>query len=430
MRRIYLDYAASTPVDPHVARAMQPYFTEKFGNPGSLHSFGQEAIAAVDLARERIAKAIDANFRELIFTGSATEANNLALRGAIKAFRFQLLGFSDKEASHLKANSYKLKPRVIISAIEHESVLETARDLAQEGVEVVYLPVNREGFVDLKELERALTPETVLVSIMYANNEVGTIQPIYEISRIIRDCRNSKFQIPNDKSISNSQKIIDSKFSILYSPHYPLLHTDAVQAFQFLDCNVGELGIDLMTLSAHKIYGPKGVGALYARQGLLTTPYSLLPIITGGNQEFGLRSGTENVPLIAGFAESVELAVAYRKKETKRVGILRDALWRGLKKIMPHAEWNGGAPVLPNILNVHFPGRSAEEFLTRLDMAGIAASSGSACRARSLTPSYVLRAMGQSETRVKESTRFSLGRPTTKKDIDNALGVIKNILTT
>lgn len=385
MVRIYLDYAASTPLDKRVLRAMDPYFSKKFANPGSLHSFGQEAISAVDASRESIAKSIGADFREVIFTGSATEANNLALRGVVAKF---------------KSDHPGVVPKVITSSIEHESVLETARALEGEGVEVVYLPVDREGVVDLDALKAALDERAVLVSIMYANNEVGTIQPIREIARIIKD--------------------------VIKSPdRRPLLHTDAAQAFQFLDCNVRTLGIDLMTFSSHKMYGPKGVGALYIHNKGAKKE-ALVPIITGGGQEFGMRSGTENVPAIVGFAKAVELASASREAESKNIEALRERLWGGIKKAFPEAESNGPSASsgrLPNILNVYFPGNSAEDLLTKFDLHGVAVSSGSACRSRATEASYVLLALGHSKERTRESIRFSLGRLTTKREIDGALKV-------
>jgi cysteine desulfurase len=387
MKRIYLDYAATTPIDPRVWRAMEPYFGASatarganFGNPGSLHSFGQKAIAAVDHARETIAHAISAEFREIIFTSSATEANNLALRGVVKA---------------------ATKPRIIISAIEHESVLETAREFEREDVEVIYLPVDECGFVDRNKLKASLNDHTVLVSVMYANNEIGTVQPIAEIAKIIKEFRAQRA----------AAKI-----------QYPLFHTDAAQAFQFLNCDVRGLSVDLMTLSSHKIYGPKGAAALYARN-----PDSILkPISFGGGQEFGLRSGTENVPAIVGFAKAVELATAMREKESKRIVALRDRLRRGIKKICPDAEQNSPTQSLPNILNVYFPKHAAQDLLTRFDLAGIAVSSGSACRSRAFEPSYVIEALGATKERAKSSIRFSLGRLTTTREIDATLATLNS----
>ncbi len=259
MEHIYLDYAATTPVHPRVLRAMEPYFSERFGNAGSLHSFGQEAIAAIDRSRETIANAIGAQFREIIFTGSATEANNLALRGSIRGLTQTVRGLTQKNiktttqkfsVSHREV-SVSLQPRLIISAVEHESILETARDLENDGTEVIIIPVDRHGIVDLKKLKSALNERTILVSVMYANNEIGTIQPIAKISEIIRNFR-------EELRIKNNELRKRKKASFII----PLFHVDAVQALQFLDCNTQDLGIDLMTLSAHKIYGPKGIGGL------------------------------------------------------------------------------------------------------------------------------------------------------------------------
>ncbi len=388
-KKIYLDYAASTPVDPRVFDVMKPYFSEKFGNPGSVHSFGQDAIAAADRSRETIARAIGAEFREIIFTGSATEANNLALRGIVK-----------KYLDEFPRSDNNVKPRIIISTIEHESVLETARELEKEGIEVFYVPVNKEGVIDVDFLKKSLNERTILVSVMYANNEVGTIQPITEIAEII------------------------SKYRMFTSLKYPFFHTDAVQAFQFLDCDVKKLGVDMMTLSAHKIYGPKGIGCLYSR-------VSLLSIVSGGGQEFGMRSGTENVPSIVGFAKAVELRSSLLVRSNEQIHELCDYLWRGIKKIFPKAQRNSPASkgkTLPNILNVSFPGLEAQDIITRLDLNGVAVSSGSACRSRALEASHVIVAMGFSKERAKSSIRFSLGRLTNKKEIDSARAALKKIL--
>jgi len=431
MKRIYLDYAATTPMDMKVKKAMAPYFSAPpaggFGNPGSLHFFGQKAMTAVDESREKIAKAINADFREIIFTGSATEANNLALRGIVKKFKIKDLRFKI--------------PRIIVSAIEHDSILETCRDLEREEIEIIYLPVNKQGIIDLKKLKESLNERTVLVSIMCANNEIGIVQNIAGISKIIKDFKKENF------------------FS-----KYPLFHTDAVQAFQFLDCDVNKLGVDLMTLSAHKIYGPKGIGTLYINSKLQTPNYKQIlnsknkiqnkktkiwdlgfgiwdlpmvkPLTTGGGQEFGLRSGTENVAAIAGFAKAVELVSNSRELENKRVRQLTDYFWRELKKLSPKAEINGLKDLrfmiydlrkLPNILNVYFPNQNSQDLLIKLDLNGIAVSSGSACSARATKPSHVLKAIGLSDKKIKSSLRFSLGKFTTKEEINRALKIIKKL---
>lgn len=377
MKSIYLDYAASTPVDPLVLKAMKPYFSEKFGNAGSIHSYGQEAMAALDYSRETIAKSIGANFNEIIFTSSATEANNLALRNVNKG------------------------SRIIVSSIEHESVLETVKDLESQGVEVVYIPVNGSGIIDLSKLKKAINERTELVSIMYANNEVGSIQPIAEIAKVIRQYKDKNGQGPK-------------------------LHTDAVQAFQYLDCNVNNIHVDMMTLSSHKIYGPKGAGALYVRNLEF-----LKPILAGGGQEFGFRSSTENIPAIVGFAKAAEIAQGIREKESERVSALRDYLWKNIKRIYPKAQINGSIKErLPNNLNIYLPGMRSEDLIIKLDLRGIAVSSGSACEARSLEPSYVIEALGFSKKRAMESIRITLGRPVQKRDIDNLLSAIKNIVKT
>ena len=432
MKSIYLDYAASTPIDPRVVAAMSPYFTEIFANPNSLHRFGQEASRAVFVSRQTIARSLGADYKEIIFTGSATEANNLALRGSIKAIqKIQI------HSNNSNGNSDILnRPRIIVSVIEHESVLETCRDLEKEGVEVIYISVNKEGIVDLKKLKSTLNDRTVLVSVMYANNEIGTIQPIDKISEIIRNFRESR--IKNQES-----RKADSKF-IIHNSLFPLFHTDAVQAFQYLDCNVKNLGVDLMTLSAHKIYGPKGVGALYGRDAIQKIQIHsnnsngnsdisdrlLAPIITGGDQENGLRSGTENVSYIVGFAKAVEIADKVRGPESARVEKLRNYFWRSLQKAFGSKSiaLNGSLQNrLPNNLNIYFAGRSAQELLIKLDLVGgVAASSGAACATRVNKESYVLKALGFTPARASGSLRFSLGRPTTKKEIDSAVEKLKN----
>ena len=438
MNRIYLDYAATTPVDKEVEKAMRPYFSEHFGNPNSLHYFGQQAKKAVDESREKIAKSIGADFREVIFTGSATEANNLAIFGIAKRIMNNEVRIKNKEFKKTTIhNSSSIIPRIIVSAIEHESVLETARDLEKNGVEIIYLPVDKNGIVNLKKLKEALNENTILVSIMYANNEIGVIQPIAEIANIIQNFR---------------EKLGNQKFSSLISHlSFPIFHTDAVQAFQFLDCGVNYSGVDLMTLSAHKIYGPKGVGVLYARQianskgqmvGDSQSAISnslLIPIITGGGQEFGLHSGTENVAGIVGFAKAIELADKNREKKYKKILELKKYFWHQLEKIFPATQINAGQiadlrgkskelKFLPNIFNVYFPGHRAEELLIKLDLNGVAVSSGSACAAFSSKPSHVLKALGYNEKKINSSLRFSFGKFTTKGDLDTTFKIIKIVL--
>ncbi|MDP3947951.1 MAG: cysteine desulfurase family protein [bacterium] len=443
--RIYLDYAATTPVDPAVERAMRPYFGVRFGNAGSVHSFGQEAIAALDVSRERIAKALGAEFREIVFTGSATEANNLVLRGVVKGIRNYELGIKDdtKQKKSIIHNSNFIIPRIIVSAIEHESVLETAKDLEQNGVEVVYVPVSEEGFIDLGKLKAALNDRTILISVMYANNEVGTIQPLAEISDIIRNFRARNVVDVENVVINQRAEVGDRTTATIRTTRtpYPLFHTDAAQAFQYLPVGVRTLGVDFMTISAHKIYGPKGVGVLYVRnyesgimnQGskkaiIRNSKFIIRSVITGGGQEFGLRSGTENVPFVVGAAEAIVRAAAAREKEATRVRVLRDYFWKKLRAAWPGVRLNGGTKKrLPNNLNVWFSGRRAEELLIHLDRRGIAVSSGAACSARAQGPSYVIQALGFSLERARESIRFTLGRQTTKMELDKTVKVIKEI---
>ncbi len=447
MKRIYLDYAASTPVRKEVLRAMLPYFSEKYGNPGSLHSFGQEAMAAVDDSRAVVARSLNADFREIVFTGSATEANNLALRGIVKQFE-------------IRNSKFETKPKLIVSAIEHESVLDTAHELEREGVDVVVIPVDKRGIVDLKKLEEELDERTVLVSVMYANNEIGTIQPISKIAKILNNFKKEKKSFyskppqPSEHGPSfNSSTVarrgqasesLDERSGLrekdFFSSSYPLFHCDAAQAPMYLDCDVRKLGVDLMTLSGQKVYGPKGIGALYVNSKFEIRNLKFLsPEVTGGGQEFGLRSGTENTPAIVGLGKAVDLAVASKKKNAKQVEGVRNYFWKKLKSIYRKAEVNGSpdlpAPCLrmqeagaPHVLNIYFPGEYAGDLLVKFDVSGIAASAGSACSARAFTPSHVLAALGLPEERVRGSVRFSFGIQTTWKEIDEAIRRIKGVI--
>ena len=431
---IYLDYAATTPILSVVRKAMMPFLSSEFGNAGSLHGFGQRAMAAIDVARETVAKAIGAKFEQIVFTGSATEANNLVLRGAVKIAQsishgtgrssvpateatldlsMPRLSTTDqaRDISETFRSKKIVRPRIIILAIEHDSVLQTAKDLERDGVEVIYLPVDLRGVVDLRALKESLNERTILVSVMYVSNEIGTIQPIAEIGKIIK-----KF-----KERSLLSKKSDGNI-------FPLFHTDAVQAFRYLDCNIIKLGVDAMTLSAHKIGGPKGMGMLY-------TNIKLSPIITGGGQESGMRSGTENVAGIVGFGVAVAEAVKSRIRNFKRVEKLRNDFAEGLRNIVRDIQWNGPdldsgdcAVSAPHILNVFFPAHLAEELLVAFDRAGIAVSSGSACSARASKLSHVLSAIGCTTDRIQCSIRFSFGPELSPVDTKEALRRIREAL--
>lgn len=405
MKRIYFDFASTTPVDPLVFRSMAPFLKEEFGNPSSLHRLGQKASAAVFLARQKIAKSLGASYFQIVFTGSATEANNLALLGAVAKWK--------------KQNPSK-KPRVVVSAIEHESVLKAAASLQEQGAEVYRIPVSKDGFLKMENLAAALSENTVLVSVMYANNEVGVVQDIVKISKVVKNFR---------KQTAGGKWPAEGRSRESSDVRYPLMHTDAVQAFQYLDCAVDSLGVDLLTISAHKIYGPKGIGALYVRRreaGSEAEPIS--PIIFGGGQEFGFRSGTESVASIVGFGAAAELAEKLKAKEAKRVAQLRDHLFGGLKKIFPRVAVNGSLKKrVPNNLSFYIKGFSAEELLVRLDMLGISASSGSACSARSLEPVKTLLEMGHGFDRAKNSMRLTLGRTTSRSEIEKLLRVFTEI---
>jgi cysteine desulfurase len=374
MKRIYLDYAATTPTDPRVLEAMLPYFTEQFGNPSSVHSFGREARQAVEDSRETLSGFIGAAPDEIVFVSGATEANNTALRGAAHARR--------DRGDH-----------IITSAVEHHSVSETTAALAKEGFRVTYLPVDEYGAVDPDDVMKAIGDKTILISIMHANNEIGTIQPIAEIGRIARQ-RQITF------------------------------HTDAVQSFGHVPVNVDELGVDLLSASAHKFYGPKGAGFLYVRKGT-----KLPPFITGGDQEKHRRAGTHNTPGIVGTAAAARIAHETMTEESTREGALRDTLIRGITDTISDTGLNGHPSArLPNNANLSFHFIEGESILLSLDMEGIAASSGSACASATLEPSHVLLALGLSHEVAHGSVRFSLGRWTTEQDVAHLIEVLPGIV--
>ncbi|MDR2506050.1 MAG: cysteine desulfurase NifS [Oscillospiraceae bacterium] len=373
MNAIYLDNAATTKVKPEVLAKMLPYFTDVFGNPGSVHAFGRSAKLAIDKAREQVAKAIGANASEITFTASGTEADNIALIGA--AIRNQ------KKGKH-----------IITSAIEHHAVLHTAEHLAKQGFDVTYLPVDADGIVSPETLESAIREDTTVVSVMAANNEIGTIQPIRELAEIARK-------------------------------HGALFHTDAVQAVGSIPINVHELGVDMLSLSAHKFHGPKGIGALYLKKGVRVDALEF-----GGSQERGLRPGTENVPYIVGLGEAAELATRGLQEKAERVARLRDKLIDGILERVPYSRLNGHRMRrLPNNSNISIRFVEGESLLLTLDMAGIAASSGSACTSGSLDPSHVLLAIGLTHEIAHGSLRLTLSDETTEEEIDRVLEVLPNI---
>lgn len=363
-KRIYLDHAATTPVLPEVADAMRPYLTDVFGNPSSIHSFGQEAKNALDAARDSVARILGADASEIYFTSGGTEADNLALIGVTNAL------------AH-KGN------HIVTSAIEHHAVLETCEYLQTRGFEVSIVPVDKDGLVDPAEVEKALTDKTILVSIMHANNEIGTIEPIAEIAKITRE-RGIAF------------------------------HTDAVQTVGAIPVSVNDLGVDLLTLTAHKFYGPKGSGALYIRKGT-----RISPLIHGGGQERRRRAGTENLAGIIGLAKALEISQEGIEERAKKISELRDYLIRGLLREIADMRLNGHPTKrLPNNVNVAVQYVEGESMLLTLDLLGIAASSGSACTSGALEPSHVLQAIGLPFETAHGSLRFSLGRSTTKEDLD------------
>ncbi|MBU1027007.1 MAG: cysteine desulfurase NifS [Candidatus Margulisbacteria bacterium] len=373
MKRIYLDYAATTPTHPEVVAAMQPYFSEKFGNPSSLHAFGQEARSAVEQAREQVAKLINARPEEIVFTSSGTEANNFVLHG---------ISFANKD----KGN------HIITSQIEHHAILEPCHFLEKQGFNATYLPVDKYGLVNPKDVEKALTDKTILVSIMHANNEIGTIQPIEEISEIIRE--------------------------------KTYFHTDAVQTVGSIPVDVNKLGVDLLSLSGHKLYGPKGVGALYIKKGTRMESF-----IKGGGQERNRRASTENVPGIVGLGKAAELARKELNSRQKHLTELRDKLIKGVKNKIPEVVLNGHPELrLPKNVNLSVKYVEGESMLLNLDLEGVAASTGSACSSGSTEPSHVLKAIGLAPDLAQGSIRFSLGRLTTEDDINYVLDVFVKIV--
>ena len=368
---IYFDNNATTRLAPEALEAMQPYLTEFYGNPSSIHRFGQEVKKVVEEAREQVARLMNAHPREIVFTGSGTEANNLAIKGA---------------ASLLQKNGRHL----ITSSIEHPAVLKTCQYLEKVGFQVTYLPVDRYGMVDPEEVRKSITPETILITLMHSNNEVGTIQPVQEISQIAR-------------------------------AHGILFHTDAIQSIGKIPVDVRSLGVDFLSISAHKIYGPKGVGALFIKEGTL-----IEPLHHGGHHELNRRAGTENVSGIVGFGKASELALEELLKNPERAKPLRDYFWEKIQQGIDHVHLNGHPTKrLPNTLNVTFEFIEGESLVINLDLFGIATSTGSACTSGALEPSHVLLAMGVPVLQAQGSLRLSIGRDTTQEEVDQTVEVLK-----
>ena len=370
---VYLDHSGTTPVDPRVVEAMIPYFTQHYGNPSSIHTVGQEARYALDESRERVSRVLHCRPREVVFTGSGTESDNAAIYGVATAL-------------HETGN------HIITTSAEHHAVLHTCQHLEGLGFDVTYLPVDRHGMVNPEMVYQAITDRTTLVSIMYANNEIGTINPIADISHMVQ------------RRAGELERTI-------------AMHTDAVQAAGFLDLNVGRLGVDMLSLSGHKFYGPKGTGALYVRRG---TPF--LPLMLGGGQERERRAGTENIPGIVGLSVGLELVESQREQTSNHCAALRDRIISGIVERIPGCHLNGHPTErLPNNVNFSFEGVEGEPILLGLDMAGIAASSGSACSSGSLEPSHVLLALGQSAELARGSLRITLGKGNTVEEVDYLL---------
>jgi len=381
---IYLDNAATTQVDPQVFKAMRPYFSEKYGNASELHVWGQEAHQAIDRSRQQIADFLGAKPKEIIFTAGATESINLAHKGLLEALQGQRL-------------------HIITTSIEHKAVLESCRHLEKLGwAKVTYLPVDKYGMVKASDIEKAVRPETILVSVMYVNNEVGTIQPIAEIGKLIKKI--------NESRIKNQESRI-------------YFHTDATQAIQYLDCRVDKLGVDLLSFSGHKIYAPKGIGALYIRKGV-----PLVRQQDGGSQEFGLRAGTENVPYIVALGQALEQISNLKFQISKRIEGLRDKLIEEILKI-PDVKLTGH-PVkrAPHIASFVIKNAEGEAILLYLSEKGVAAASGSACTSSQLKPSHVLTAMGIKPELSHGSLRLSLGKFNTVEEIDYVLQILPKII--
>jgi cysteine desulfurase len=399
-KRIYLDHAATTPVDPAVLRAMMPYFSKKFGNPMSIHSFGQEAREAVEKARKQIADFLNCDPNEIVFTSGATESNNLAIKGVVQEYYKKIHPVKSRKAGSPLAKFNRARPHIITTQFEHHCVLNTCKALEENNLaEVTYLPVYRDGVIKTTDVKKAIKTNTILVSIMYVNNEIGTVQPIAEIGKFLK-----------------SYKLKANKL---------VFHTDATQAISYFNCNVDKLNVDLLALSGHKIYGPKGIGSLFIKKG---TP--ICQIQSGGEQEFNLRAGTHNVPGIVGLGEAIrQLKTGNQKLTTRKIFNLRNYLIKRVLKEIPHSYLNGSLKFRsPANANFRFDGVEGESIILALDLEGIAASTGSACTSSTLEPSHVLMALGLRHEQAHGSLRLTLGKETNKKEIDYTIIKLKEII--
>ncbi|MDZ4285008.1 MAG: cysteine desulfurase family protein [Patescibacteria group bacterium] len=388
---VYLDYAATTPVDTEVLKKMAPYFAARFANPASLHAPGREAKVALEQARSSLALILGAEPHEIVFTSSATESNNLALKGVARAYR--------EHGKH-----------IVVSAIEHACVLEAARALEREGFALTVVPVDRSGRVSAEAVAAVVRSDTILVSVMHANNEIGTMQPIKEIARLVQKerARREPAALDRQSRTTRDRSLVTRNW---LTP--PFFHSDAVQTFGRLPVRVRELGVDLLTCSSHKIYGPKGAALLYVRGGI-----KIEPLLHGGGHEDGRRSSTVNVPAIVGFAEAAAIAERARERESRRVLELSNRLIQLMRQVVPDVVFNGEMEMrVPHILNARIPGVSGEALLFALEERGFAVSVASGCSALKLTPSHVLLACGLSKEQTFESIRISLGRGTRASDI-------------
>ncbi|EKE19819.1 MAG: hypothetical protein ACD_8C00101G0012 [uncultured bacterium] len=392
MTKIYLDYAATTPVDEKVLKEMIPFFSKSFGNAMSVHSFGQEALEAIDDARAKIALFFRCNASEIIFTSGATESNNLTVKGSLRSF----YSIPRKENE---------KPHIITTKFEHHCVLDACKFSEKDGLtELTLVSPGKDGLISIKDIKSAIKPNTILVSVMYVNNEIGTVQPIAEIGKLLKE-------INEERTEQKLPKII--------------FHTDATQAINYFNCDVNDLGVDLLSMSAHKIYGPKGAGLLYVRKG---TP--IKRVQDGGDQEFKLRAGTHNVPGIIGLGEAINMIkTPSTQKKNEEIEALRDHLIKRVLKEIPKSYLNGSKEKRsPNNANFRFDDVEGEGLILSLDLDGIAGSTGSACSSGALDPSHVLLSLGLKHEQAHGSLRLTLGKYTTKKEIDTVVNKIKEVV--